>query len=183
MSAGSSSMPGVAGPTQSGSATVYGGAALVHGDVASVHGGAASVHGGSASAQGSSTSMHGGLTLTLSLSQASSIDSPVVVSLPTVNAPGLYRLSVSVCLLTLITAKLDVVNKADLVFAMGSLKIKLTLQRPLVRVVIQDLFDILYLLLQSTNAFPNSAVTIQLVRNVLLRSALNHTPGALTIHQ
>jgi len=183
MSAGSSSMPGVAGPTQSGSTAVYGGVALVHGGAASVHGGSALVYGGSTSAQGSSTSMHGGLTLTLSLSQASSIDSPVVASLPTVNAPGLYRLSVSVCLLTLITAKLDVVNKADLVFAMGSLKIKLTLQWPLVWVVIQDSFDILYSLLQSTNAFPNGAVTIQLVRNALLRSALNHTPGALTIHQ
>jgi len=90
---------------------------------------------------------------------------------------------VSVCLLTLITAELDVVNKADLVFAMGSLKIKLMLQRPLVWVVIQDSFDILYSLLQSTNAFPNGAVTIQLVRNALLRSALRHTPGALTIHQ
>jgi len=101
-------MPGVAGPTsiQSGSALTYGGAALVHhdGGAASVHGGAASVHGssalvygGSASAQGSSTSMHSGLTLTLSLSQASSIDLHIVVSnqdLPTINAPGLYHLSV-----------------------------------------------------------------------------------------
>ena len=89
----------------------------------------------------------------------------------------------SIYLLTLITAELDVVNEADLVFAMGSLKIKLMLQWPLVQVVIQDLFDILYLLLQSTNAFPNGAITIQLVRNTLLRSALRHTPGTLTIHQ
>jgi len=90
---------------------------------------------------------------------------------------------VSVYLLTLITAKLPVVNEADLVFAMGSLKIKLTLQRPLVRVVIQDLFDILHLLLHATNAFPNGVITVQLIRNALLCSALRHTPGALTIHQ
>ena len=101
-------MPGVARPTsiQSGSTLMYGGAASVHhdGGAASVHGGAALVHGsstlvygGSASAQGSSTSTHSGLTLTLSLSQASSIDLHIVVSdqdLSTINAPGLYHLSV-----------------------------------------------------------------------------------------
>jgi len=85
-------MPGVAGPTliQGGSASTHGGSALAHGGSALVHSGFASVHSGSAST-------HGGLTSTLSLSQASSIDPPVVVSgqdLPTDNTPGLHHLFV-----------------------------------------------------------------------------------------
>jgi len=92
-------MPGVAGPTliQGGSASTHSGSASAHGGSALVHGSSASVHGGSALVHSGSASTHGGLTLTLSLSQASSIDPPVVVSsqdLPTDNTLGLHHLFV-----------------------------------------------------------------------------------------
>jgi len=92
-------MPGVAGPTliQGSSASTHGGSASAHGGSALAHGGSASVHGGSALVHGGSASTHSGLTSTPSLSQASSIDPPVVVSgqdLPTDNTPGLHHLFV-----------------------------------------------------------------------------------------
>jgi hypothetical protein len=69
------------------------------------------------------------------------------------------------------------------VFAPDSNRVMLTMQRPLVRVVIQDSFDILRISLLFTNAFPEGSVAVQFVKEALLTSALNHRPGAARIYQ
>jgi len=95
----------------------------------------------------------------------------------------------SVCLLTLISAPNafpevgNEVDTTDLVFPQDSNRVMLTIQRPLVRVVIQDSFDILHASLHFTDAFPKASVALQFVRDALLRSALNHMPGAGRIYQ
>jgi len=150
----------------------------------------------------------GGLTSSQSFggsSQASSIDVPSAppstpttidgsnLDIPASPTPGLCDPYVSICLLTLITApnvfpELPIVNAndtdpTDLVLSPDSNRVMLTMQRPLVRVVIQDSFDILRAELQFTDAFPNATLAAQFVRNALLRSALNHMPGAGRIYQ
>jgi hypothetical protein len=59
----------------------------------------------------------------------------------------------------------------------------LTLQWPLVHLVIQNCFDILYALLHFTNTFPKTSVALQFVKHALLHSALKHMPGAGHIYQ
>ena len=73
--------------------------------------------------------------------------------------------------------------EADLVFLPNSNKVMLTLQHPLVRVVVQDAFDILRASLMFSDAFPDSSVTLEFVKDALVRSALNHAPGARYIYQ
>ena len=73
--------------------------------------------------------------------------------------------------------------EADLVFLPNSNKVMLTVQHPLVRVVIQDSFDILRVSLMFSDAFPNCSVTMEFVKDALVRSALNHAPGARLIYQ
>lgn len=62
-------------------------------------------------------------------------------------------------------------------------KVMLTMQRPLVRVVIQGAFDMLHVSLLFTNAFPNPSLSVEFVKEALLRSALNHLPGAASMYQ
>jgi len=71
----------------------------------------------------------------------------------------------------------------DLVFAPGSNKLMLTIQHELVQVVIQDGFEILHSSLLFTNAYLDGHLTIQLVKEALIRAAQNHTPGALSIYR
>jgi len=71
----------------------------------------------------------------------------------------------------------------DLVFPTGTTKLMLTRQQLLVQVVIQDSFEILHSSLLFTNAFPDGVLTIELIKDALVRSAQNHSPGALTIYQ
>lgn len=71
----------------------------------------------------------------------------------------------------------------DLVFPAGTTKLMLTRQQPLVRVVIQDSFEILHSSLLFTNAFPDGVLTTELIKDALVRSAQNHSPGALTIYR
>jgi hypothetical protein len=85
--------------------------------------------------------------------------------------------------LTLITGFSEPVNEADLVFAPGSTKVMLGLQSDLVQIVIQDAFEILLSSLLFIHAFPEGALTVQLVKDALIRAAQNHTPGALCIYQ
>jgi hypothetical protein len=80
------------------------------------------------------------------------------------------------------------VNKADpsstdLVLHPDSNRVMLTIQRPLVRVVIQDSFDILRTTLMFTDAFPEASLVTRFVKEALLTSALNHRPGAGRIYQ
>jgi len=71
----------------------------------------------------------------------------------------------------------------DLVFHSESNRVMLTMQRPLVRIVIQDSFDILRTTLLFTDAFPEGTVVNRFVKEALLTSALNHRPGAGRIYQ
>ena len=59
----------------------------------------------------------------------------------------------------------------------------LMLQRPLVRVVIQDSFDIIRVLLSFNNAFPKGSLITEFVKDALYCSARKHSPGAATIYQ
>ena len=59
----------------------------------------------------------------------------------------------------------------------------LTLQHALVRVVVQDAFDILRASLMFSDAFPSLSVASMFVKDALVRSALNHAPGARYIYQ
>ena len=116
-------------------------------------------------------------------SQASSID------IPTGPTPGLCHLHVSVYLLTLITAPVVLqlppvtVNQAELVLSPDTNGLMLTMQRPLVCLVIWNSFDILCALLIFINMFPNAPLAVHFVKEALLNSALRHTPGANDIYQ
>jgi len=72
---------------------------------------------------------------------------------------------------------------SDLVFSPGSNRIKLSMQRPLVQLVIRLSFEIVYSLLISIDAFPDGAVSVRFVKNALVRAALKYTPGTTPIHR
>ena len=72
---------------------------------------------------------------------------------------------------------------SDLVFISGSRKIKLSVQRPLVQLVIRSSFDIVYSSLVSINAFPDGAISVRFVKEALLRAALRYTPGTAPIYR
>jgi hypothetical protein len=96
----------------------------------------------------------------------------------------------SVCLLISITAcsvspELATVmaDDTDLVPTPDSTKLNLGRQHRLVRVVIQDAFDLLHASLLFTNAFPDISLAGRFAKEALLRSALKHTPGSARIYQ
>ena len=74
-------------------------------------------------------------------------------------------------------------SSTDLVLHPDSNKVMLTMQCPLVCVVIQDSFDILRTMLLFTDAFPEGTLVTQFVKEALLTSAMNHRPGAGRIYQ
>jgi len=74
-------------------------------------------------------------------------------------------------------------SETDLIFAPGSTKLKLTLQQPLVRVVIQDSIEILRAALLFENAFPSAVLTASFLRDSLSSGAKAHLPGAAAILQ
>ena len=114
-------------------------------------------------------------------SQTSSVNIPLAMpnmGIPTAIAPGLHHAHVSVHLLRLITG-----DETDIVVSPETGNVMLTLQHPMVRLVIQDSVDILHSLLLSENAFPNGASTIVLIKEALVRSCQNHAPGAAHIQQ
>ncbi|KAI9449054.1 hypothetical protein BJY52DRAFT_1192902 [Lactarius psammicola] len=70
----------------------------------------------------------------------------------------------------------------ELQFAPGATRVMLTIQRPLMRSVIQDAIEILRASLMFDNAFPDSIHTLAFVRRSLLTSARKRCPTALSIH-
>jgi len=134
-----------------------------------------------------STPSAGGLAATNSFSgssEASTTDIPTGLTL------GLRHLHVSVYLLTLIAAPIGLQpppvtgNQAGLVLSLDTNGgIMLTTQQPLVRMVIQDSFDILCASLVFINAFPNAPLAVQFVKDALLSSCyvLGLTQGAFFI--
>ena len=69
----------------------------------------------------------------------------------------------------------------DLVYTTGSNKVMLTIQRPLVRAVIQEAIENLRAGLLFTNAFPDVCATLTLIQDCLLTAANHHKPGATDI--
>ena len=71
--------------------------------------------------------------------------------------------------------------ETELVFTMGTNILMLTIQRPLVRTVIQDAIENLCAALLFTNAFPGVCVALTLIKDCLFTAADNHKPGAKSI--
>jgi len=98
-------------------------------------------------------------------------------------------LCISIYLLTLITAPVVpqpppvTENEVQLVLVPDTNALMLTMQHLLLCLVIWDLFNILRILLMFVNAFPNTPLAVQFVKDILLHSALNHTPRAANIYQ
>ena len=74
-------------------------------------------------------------------------------------------------------------NVADLVFIPGTRRIRLSMQRPLVRLVIMSSFDILHSLVLFNDAFPDGICSVQFVKEALLRAALKYLPGTAPIYK
>ncbi|KAH9061713.1 hypothetical protein EDB83DRAFT_2520148 [Lactarius deliciosus] len=69
----------------------------------------------------------------------------------------------------------------DLVFGLGSKKVMLTLQFPLVRVVLQDAFEYMRAYLVLTDAFPDTTDAISFARDSLITTAESHQSDAAII--
>ena len=74
-------------------------------------------------------------------------------------------------------------NVADLVFAPNSTKVMLTLQRPLMRLVIHESFENLRLSLLVSNAFPDYHLALCFVKEALITAANTYRPGSEVIYQ
>ena len=70
----------------------------------------------------------------------------------------------------------------DLVFQLGTNRITLMTQHPLVHLVIQDRIENVCAHLMSSHAFPNLAATLPVVQSSLLRGAMSHFPRTIIIH-
>ena len=73
-------------------------------------------------------------------------------------------------------------STTDLVLTLDSKKVMLTMQHPLVHIVIQDSFEILRSSLLFIEAFPEGSLIVQLIKDALLTSAMNHRPGVGRIY-
>ena len=62
-------------------------------------------------------------------------------------------------------------NDTDLIFLPGSNKVMLTVQRPVVRAVIQDAIERVHAALMFSNAFPDVFDTLKLISNALVAAA------------
>ncbi|KAH9174429.1 hypothetical protein EDB89DRAFT_2149430 [Lactarius sanguifluus] len=69
----------------------------------------------------------------------------------------------------------------DLVFGLGSKKVMLTLQFPLVRTVLQDAFEYMRAYLVLTDAFPDTTDAISFARDSLITAAESHQSDAAII--
>ena len=74
-------------------------------------------------------------------------------------------------------------STTDLVLTPDLKKVMLTMQHPLVHIVIQDSFEILRSSLLFIEAFPKGSLIVRLIKDALLTSAMNHRPGAGRIYQ
>jgi hypothetical protein len=71
----------------------------------------------------------------------------------------------------------------DLIYIPGSRKIMLTLQMPLICMVIQDAFENLRASLLFEHAFPDPNLTVLFIRKNLIGVARSHLPRAMHIHK
>jgi hypothetical protein len=70
----------------------------------------------------------------------------------------------------------------NLNFAPGVTRVMMTLQRPLIRTIIQDAIEELRGLLVIREAFPNGILTISYIRHALNTAAEKRGPSASSIH-
>jgi hypothetical protein len=80
---------------------------------------------------------------------------------------------------TLVTWPAD----TDIVFVEGTSRVILTLQRPLIRLVIQEGFEILCAHLLFAHAFPDGNMISSLVKESLLGGAMSKMPRAAVIYK
>jgi hypothetical protein len=71
--------------------------------------------------------------------------------------------------------------ETDLVFNVGSSRLMLTIQRPLVRSIIQDAIENLRAALLFNNAFPDVCFALSLIKDCLFTAADLHKPAAKDI--
>jgi hypothetical protein len=71
----------------------------------------------------------------------------------------------------------------DLIYIPGSKKIMLTIQKPLIRMVIQDAFENLRASLLFEHAFPDPHLTVLFVRKNLIGAARSHLPRTVDVHK
>jgi hypothetical protein len=70
----------------------------------------------------------------------------------------------------------------SLFFPPGSTRVMMTLQRPLIRTIIQDGIEELRALLIIREAFPNGITTVSYIRHALITAAENRGHTASSIH-
>lgn len=70
----------------------------------------------------------------------------------------------------------------NLVYGDGSNKLKLMLQRPLVRLVIQDAIENVKVPILFTDAFPDAKLIISFAKEALLSAAKRHCPATYDIY-
>ena len=73
-------------------------------------------------------------------------------------------------------------DKTDLCFPPGGTKVMLTIQRLLVRAIIQDSIEILRASLMFENAYPDSVQSLVFVWRALVTAAQRRLPATLSIH-
>ena len=73
-------------------------------------------------------------------------------------------------------------DETDLCFPPGGTKVMLTIQRPLVRTIIQDLIEILRASLMFENTYPDGVQSLVFVQRTLVTAAQRRLPATLSIH-
>jgi hypothetical protein len=69
----------------------------------------------------------------------------------------------------------------EIVFAPGGTRVMLTLQRPLIRTIVQDAIEELRATLVFNNAFPDGILAMSFIRHTLNVAAGKHCPAALSV--
>jgi hypothetical protein len=73
-------------------------------------------------------------------------------------------------------------DDTDLVFESDKKQLSLCKQQPMVQRVIRASFELIYLSLLFTDAFPEGHFVIQVIKGALIRAALNQTPRAMSVY-
>jgi len=72
-------------------------------------------------------------------------------------------------------------NDTDLIFIPGTNRLMLSAQRPLIRVIVQDVIENIWASLLFNRAFPNAAEAINSIREALFTAAKKYRPGSSAI--
>jgi len=70
----------------------------------------------------------------------------------------------------------------DIIYVAGTTKVMLTVQRPVMRTVIQDAFENVHASLLFNCAFPDASVIPSTIRGALVAAAWSNVPRASNIH-